>query len=157
MDLIDLAPLAEGMFLTAGMADWAQTRQISRDPHRHEEANPFLGPHPSQERVDRYMPMTGLAQMGVYSALPDEFKLPWALATAAGEIAAVSHNRRAGLDLRPGAMAAGAVLAVLLGMSGEGKKKEGVHDIARGLYGGRVNAQPAMIDGVPGGMINFRW
>lgn len=36
------------------VADWAQTKQISRNPDRWDEINPILGEEPHPDRVDAY-------------------------------------------------------------------------------------------------------
>jgi hypothetical protein len=43
----------EGAYIVLHVVDWGQTRDIASQPDKyHESFNPFLGEHPSREKVD---------------------------------------------------------------------------------------------------------
>ncbi len=142
-DAVDIAPYMEGLFLTAGLADWAQTRKIARDPVRHIETNPVLGEHPSQRKVNAYMPIAGLLQYAGYKSLPDNLKLPYALATSLAEANVVRQNVNTGLGLNTPALLLGAALTAYL--ANENNKDKA------------VSVTPTMIDKTPGLVFNRRF
>lgn len=128
-DLNDISPYAEGAFLTGLLADWGQTREAARGGYT--EHNKILGPHPSQGKVNAYMPIAGAAQYAGYKALPDDYKLPYALASALIEGSVVNQNRQLGEKINPGALGLGALLTYLLvkNHSNSDKKEPGLLDM----------------------------
>ena len=56
------------------IVDWSQTRQIAKEPRRFYEGNPILGRHPSVGRVDTYMALSAVANLGVAYALPKPYR-----------------------------------------------------------------------------------
>lgn len=113
--LTDLSPYAEGGFLSELAQDWAQTRQTARDPKHKQEANPILGPHPSQAQVNAYMALMGLAHYGTYKAIPDdEAKLTFVLLSDLIEGNAVSNNRKLGEKINSGALGLGTLATAYL-------------------------------------------
>jgi hypothetical protein len=71
-----------GIAGTLTAADWAQTRNISRNPERWMETNPLMGNHPATSRVDTHflgsIVLVGLiAHYGpdaMASLIPDEYR-----------------------------------------------------------------------------------
>ena len=51
------------------LADWAQTRQIAKNPDKWFETNKLLGVHPSVSRVDTYFAVVLAGYTVVYLAL----------------------------------------------------------------------------------------
>ena len=54
--------------------DWSQTRKIAKEPRFYSEPNPILGEHPSVGRVDSYMAISAVANLGVAYALPKPYR-----------------------------------------------------------------------------------
>lgn len=78
-------------------ADWAQTRQIARNPQRWEELNPLLGSHPSEVRVRNYFLAVAAASAMLTVALPEEWRESAQLGQVKLEGLTVLRNRQIGL------------------------------------------------------------
>ena len=116
----------EGLYLSGRLLDWAQTRKIARNPDQYSEKNPFLGPAPSQEKVDAYMALLGTGHYFANKNLPDKLAIPLQILTIAEVANAVNKNRKLGLGMNKPAMAGGALLTYLLNRSGDNSKKSSV-------------------------------
>ncbi|HEX4601430.1 MAG TPA: hypothetical protein VH116_08555 [Gemmatimonadales bacterium] len=87
-----------GAFTLALWIDAAQTRDALRRGYA--EANPVLGPHPSEGQVNTYTALAGLTVLGAASAAPPRLR-PWLLGAAlAVETYAIAGNVRAGIAMR---------------------------------------------------------
>ncbi|MFZ2541846.1 MAG: hypothetical protein WAW75_08745 [Gallionella sp.] len=89
----------EATYLTLHTMDWAQTRNIARNPNYHEQ-NAILGKHPSVGRVDGYFALTGLAHFAVAYYLPTEYRKAFQYVTIGIEGGAVVHNFSLGIGVR---------------------------------------------------------
>jgi hypothetical protein len=116
----DIAPYAEGAAMSMLLQDWQQTGARKHDYY---EKNPILGKSPSQDKINAYMATAAAAQYGLYKLLPDEYKLPFALATAAVEGHQINSNRNVGLPINFKALIP---LAALLGKTIVGTSKNNV-------------------------------
>lgn len=87
------------MYLTAHAIDWAQTRQIIREPGMW-ELNPILGRHPSRARVNAYFALTPLAGYLVLDALPSQHRTTALKVITTLEIATVARNHYIGVRIR---------------------------------------------------------
>jgi hypothetical protein len=86
----------EATYLVLHTMDWAQTREIARNPSYYEQ-NMMLGKHPSVREVDRYFAAMALAHIGVAYLLPAEWRRPFQYVTIGVELGWVSHNFSIGL------------------------------------------------------------
>ena len=91
----------DSLLLTTALStiaiDWAQTRDISRNPQRFTEGNPFLGSHPSVGRVDKYfaLAMAGTAvTAGFLAPTPRKWFLGGVTAV---EVVVIISNHRVGI------------------------------------------------------------
>lgn len=142
---VDIAPYVEGLFLSLLGQDWQQSRKMTRDPVRYREENPLYGEHPSQSKIDAGMALSGALHLAGYNALPEKYRLPYALASALIEGKVVNDNRKQGLGINKPALAAGALMTLYLASRNkEGKEKKWA------FY-------PDTIEGAPGGRVNFYW
>jgi hypothetical protein len=82
-------------YLTAHTIDWAQTRNIGRNP-KYEEKNPALGRKPSSGKTDAYFVLTPLIGYFVLDALPQYRTGILAVANVL-EIGVVAHNFSIGI------------------------------------------------------------
>lgn len=90
----------EAAYLTLHTMDWAQTRNIARNPDRWYERNSFLGPHPTTSKVDQYFVATAALQFAVAYYLPAEYRKAFQYVTIGIEGGAVVHNFRLGVSAR---------------------------------------------------------
>jgi hypothetical protein len=60
----------QGSWEVLHILDWAQTRDVARNPQRFIENNPAMGEHPSVKRVDSYMGAWLLIHPAISHALP---------------------------------------------------------------------------------------
>jgi hypothetical protein len=81
------------------LADWAQTRNIVRDPDRFRETNPLIGEHPSRGRVDGSFVLGSALLFGLAHYLPEYRKqiLQWVVVLGAGVVA---RNASIGVRMR---------------------------------------------------------
>jgi hypothetical protein len=89
----------EATYLTLHTIDWAQTREIARNPNYYEQ-NMYLGKHPSIREVDRYFAAMALAHIGVAYILPSEWRTPFQYVTIGVEVGAVVHNYSIGINIK---------------------------------------------------------
>lgn len=90
----------EAAYLTLHTVDWAQTRNIARNPEQWREQNYFLGKHPSVSQVDQYFIATGALQFAVAYYLPAEYRKAFQYVSISVEGGAVAHNFRLGVSAR---------------------------------------------------------
>lgn len=71
------------------LADWAQTRNITRNPDRFREVNPIIGEHPSKGRVDGAFVIGSALLFGLAHYLPEYRKqiLQWFVVLGGGVVA----------------------------------------------------------------------
>lgn len=81
------------------IADWAQTRQISRHPNRWSEQNPVIGSHPSTRRVDTYFISSIAIGYLLLDAMPSEYRNAAINAGIVLEAGVVGHNLNLGLGI----------------------------------------------------------
>lgn len=80
--------------------DWAQTRNIARNPDKWYENNIILGKHPSTDRVDAYFALTGVLHYAVSEALPVEYRSAWQYVSIGFEAGVVGRNLELGIGVR---------------------------------------------------------
>ena len=90
----------EAVYLTLHTFDWAQTRNIARNPDKWREQNAVLGGNPSVSQVDRYFIATGALQFAVAYYLPAEYRKAFQYVTIGIEGGAVAHNFSIGISAR---------------------------------------------------------
>lgn len=81
------------------LMDWLQTRYISKNPDRYEEANPILGPNPSLEEVDRYFAVCLLGNTLIAYLLPQKLRIKWQVISLRMQLETVNHNYNMGIKL----------------------------------------------------------
>lgn len=87
------------MYMTAHAIDWAQTRQIIREPGMWER-NPILGRHPSRARVNAYFVITPIVGALLLDYLPSQHRTTALKVITTLEIATVAHNHYIGVRVR---------------------------------------------------------
>ena len=90
----------EAVYLTLHSIDWAQTRNIARNPDKWYEQNSYLGKHPSVAQVDRYFIAAGAIQFAVAYYLPAEYRKAFQYVTIGVEGGAVVHNFSLGIEVK---------------------------------------------------------
>ena len=90
----------EAVYLVLHTADWAQTRNIARNPDKRHEQNSILGSHPSTSQVDQYFVATAALQFVIAYYLPVEWRAPFQYVTIGIEGGAVAHNFSIGISAR---------------------------------------------------------
>lgn len=85
---------------TLMLLDWAQTRNIARNPERWYETNPLLGNHPSAAEVDVYFLASLITINGVGTALPKRWSRHWFQAFAFHQALHVLSNQQLGISVR---------------------------------------------------------
>ena len=88
----------EAAVLTAGLIDYAQTRDIKNHPEIY-ETNPLLGENPSDTRIRNYFIAAGLAHVGITHLLPRPYRMPWQLGWLTLQVINMQNNHRLGLRL----------------------------------------------------------
>lgn len=89
----------QGAYTALHVADWLQTRQISkRDEFT--ERNTILGEHPFTEDVDRYFAVTLIAHYLIADNLPPKYRRAFQYVTIGVQAGAVGHNYSAGVQIR---------------------------------------------------------
>lgn len=86
----------EAAYLTLHTMDWAQTRNIARNPAYYEQ-NSILGKHPSVSQVNQYFAATAALQFAVAYYLPPEYRKAFQYITLGIEFGAVTHNISLGI------------------------------------------------------------
>jgi hypothetical protein len=84
-------------FFILDAADWAQTRNIARNPDKWTETNPLLGAHPSVRQVDWYFVSASLMHFGIAYLLPSKYRSSFQMLSIGVELGAVSRNFRIGV------------------------------------------------------------
>ena len=88
----------EVAYLTLHIIDWAQTRDIARNPREgRKESNPILGPAPSVGEVNSYFMATGLGHLAISYLLPSNPRFMWQGFTITIEAFVIGHNYSAGV------------------------------------------------------------
>lgn len=90
----------ETAYMVLHAMDWAQTRNIARNPDRYFEYNSIIGRHPSVGRVDAYMATSALLHIGVTRVLPAEYRAAWQYITIGVKAGLVQHNFSVGLSAK---------------------------------------------------------
>ncbi len=80
------------------VADWSQALRIADNPGRWAEANPLIGRHPSEGRVNT-METLYLAWNGAALLLPKTPRRIWYVAVTLVEVVAVAHNLSIGIAI----------------------------------------------------------
>lgn len=86
-------------FLTAGLIDWAQTREIAKNPEYYEKWNPILGKSPSIGEVDTYFPLA-LGLTGLASHLLPELRRDILKYGLTLELGATGNNYKLGVGMK---------------------------------------------------------
>lgn len=89
----------EAMYLTLHAIDWAQTRNIARNPDRWGETNAILGNNPSVDRVDAYFTAMALMHYAIAVSLPTEYRAIFQYVTIGVEAGYVRHNLQFGVGI----------------------------------------------------------
>jgi hypothetical protein len=92
-DWTPLNTAMEATFVTLVVADWGQTKEFVAKGYA--EQNPFLGSHPSQQRIDTLIPLAIAGQVALACWLP----APWRDFLQALSIAVESTAVRGNLSL----------------------------------------------------------
>ena len=82
------------------VVDWGQTLNIADHPERFREYNPILDSHPSQTRVNLYMPAAILLHAVVSYLLPRTCREGWQYVTIGLEAGVITSNFNAGIGIR---------------------------------------------------------
>ena len=85
-------------FTALQMVDWAQTREIARNPDFY-ETNPILGKYPSSTEVDVYFAATTLGHYLVSQALPSDYRKVWQYVWIGVQAGYVTHNYQMGVRI----------------------------------------------------------
>jgi len=80
------------------VADWSQALRIADNPDRWAEANPLVGRHPSEGRVNT-METLYLLWNGAALLLPKTPRRIWYAAVTVVEAVAVAHNLAIGISI----------------------------------------------------------
>ena len=88
----------EATYLTLHTIDYAQTRNIARNPDKWHEQNIILGKHPSVSQVDRYFIATGALQFAVAYYLPAEYRKAFQYISIGHDAGYVVHNFSIGVS-----------------------------------------------------------
>ncbi len=89
-------------FVTLTAVDWMQTREAMRfhPTIQFEEQNPFLGKHPSNDRIDAMIGASIAGHTLIAYLLPKPWRTIWQLTFIAVEGAAVYGNHSAGIRVK---------------------------------------------------------
>jgi hypothetical protein len=98
-DKVDKGLAVSALVLTIG--DWAQTRNISRNPERFcERSNPVLSHHPQTQDVDLWFGGMTLAGLVVAHVLPASYRKVWLGGWVVMEGWMVVNNDGLGIGMR---------------------------------------------------------
>ena len=86
------------VFTGLQVVDWAQTREIARNPHYY-EVNPILGSSPSAVEVNAYFLATTVGHYAVARALPPHHRKVWQYVWIGAQAATVTHNYQIGIRI----------------------------------------------------------
>jgi len=90
----------EAVYLVLHTADWAQTREIARNPDKWYEQNSMLGSHPSISQVDQYFIATAALQFAIAYYLPAEYRKVFQYLSITHDAGYVAHNFSIGIQAR---------------------------------------------------------
>ena len=90
----------EAAYLIVDSIDWAQTRNIARNPDRWYETNAALGRHPSIGSVNSYFIGMMLVHVGIVTALPSKYRSTFQFTSIAYEASYVAGNYRLGISAK---------------------------------------------------------
>jgi hypothetical protein len=88
----------ESAYIILLTTDWAQTRDFLRKEQS--EANPILGKHPSQDKVDIAVILTGITHVYIASILPEKYRVPFQYISIGIEGGSVYHNFSFGVKVK---------------------------------------------------------
>ena len=88
--------LRQGAFTGLAIADWAQTRYISKHPEFY-ETNQILGSHPSTGKVDTYFAASIVGHAVISYMLPPAWRQGWQYVWIGVEAQKVVHNHSIGI------------------------------------------------------------
>ena len=80
--------------------DFMQTRQIARHPETWRERNPFLGEHPSAEKVMVYFACGAVLHLGIAYLLPKDYREAFQYVTILFSAGVVATNFGVGLNFQ---------------------------------------------------------
>lgn len=87
----------EAVYLVLHTMDWAQTRNIARNPDKWHEQNSILGSHPSTSQVDQYFVATAAIQFAIAYYLPVEYRKAFQYLSIGHDAGYVVHNFSIGI------------------------------------------------------------
>ena len=94
----------ESVYLALHAIDWAQSRDIARNPDRYAENGPvarrMIGAHPSVRQLDAYMVSSALLQYAISVSLPAKYREAFQYVTILDKTDAVVGNFSIGLRLK---------------------------------------------------------
>jgi hypothetical protein len=90
----------QAAFLVLDAADWAQTRNIARNPDKWNETNPSLGAHPSTTDVDKYFVGMALINTSIAYALPSDYRAAFQYLSIGYESGFVRRNLSIGINAK---------------------------------------------------------
>jgi hypothetical protein len=86
-------------YMVAHTIDWAQTRNIARNP-LFEERNPFLDRKPSNSQVNAHFILTPIVGYFILDALPSGYRTTALTVLNVIEVGVVGHNFSIGIKAR---------------------------------------------------------
>ena len=90
----------EAAYLTLHVADWAQTRYAMRQEHGFREANPILGNHPHENKIDVFAIMTALAHVWVAHIIPKKHRNVFQYVSIGIKVGIVANNYSVGAKIQ---------------------------------------------------------
>ena len=90
----------EAAYLALHTLDWAQTREIARNPDKWHEQTSFLGSHPSTGQVDQYFVATTALQFIIAYTLPAEYRKAFQYISIGHDAGYVAHNFSIGISVK---------------------------------------------------------
>lgn len=84
-------------FLFTLSKDWQQTVDISKNPDKYSEANPILGEHPDEDKVNMYFAGCALTHALIAYMLPPEMSKVWQVTWIGIQSSVTEHNHDNGL------------------------------------------------------------
>jgi len=79
--------------------DWRQTKHIAKNGHKFYECNPYLGKHPSQNKVDLYFAASFAGKtLGAY-LLPEDWRRRWQWVCIGISAGCVGYNYSIGIEM----------------------------------------------------------
>lgn len=85
-------------FLYTLTHDWQQTLDISKNPGKYKETNPFLGDHPDEDRIHLYFAGCALTHALVAYMLPPKYSRLWQVSWIGIQSKVTDKNKKNGLD-----------------------------------------------------------